>query len=253
MSSITGIILTHNEQQNIEACIESLRWVDSILVFDSFSDDETVALATGAGATVVQHMFEDYARQRNSAMDAASTDWILFVDADERISRELAAEVRVSIDKRERGWEIPRHNYIFGKLTLWAGWFPDYQLRLLHRASASYDLQRPVHEQVILTGDQGKLVNPIIHYNYRDVAQFVAKQERYADIEARERIRRGQYPRFRTFVTMPLREFWRRFVVERGYKMGYHGLRLSVLMAYYEFQTWVRVRRMARSRHQVET
>lgn len=246
-SSITGIILTHNEQDNIAACIETLRWTDALLVFDSFSDDETPALAAVAGAKVIQHPFEDYARQRNAAMEAATTDWVFFVDADERISVELAKEVRKAINGPERGWAAPRHNFIFGKLTLWAGWYPDYQLRVLHRTSARYDLARPVHEEVILDGARGKLTNPIIHFNYDDVAQFIAKQKRYTEIEARERIRRGQYPRARTYLTMPAHEFWRRFVTEQGFRMGFHGLRLSALMAYYEFQTWVTIRRMART------
>jgi len=252
MTSITAIILTHNEQSDIAACIATLGWADELLVFDSFSGDDTAQRARESGARVVQHAFEDYARQRNAAMDAASTEWVFFVDADERVSVELAAEVRAAIGGTEHGWAVPRHNFIFGKLTLWAGWFPDYQLRVLQRTSARYDLQRPVHEKVILDGTQGTLTTPIIHLNYRDVAHFMTKQGRYAEIEARERVRRGQYPRTRTYLTMPAREFWRRFVSERGYKMGLHGLRLSILMAYYEFQTLVRVRRIANAGHDVE-
>jgi len=244
MATITGIILTHNEQDHIAACIDGLRWTDAILVFDSFSADETVERARAAGARVVQHSFEDYGRQRNAAMLAVITDWVFFVDADERVSPELAEEIRAKIGGPERGWSAPRHNYIFGKLTLWAGWYPDYQLRVLHRASARYDPQRPVHEEALLKGSQGKLSQPIIHYNYRDVAHFIAKQEKYTDIEAGERHRRGQKPRVRTYLTMPLREFMRRFITLKGYRDGWHGLRLSVLMGWYELQTWIRVRRL---------
>ncbi len=247
MTTIAGIILTHDEEQNIEECISGLRWADEVLVFDSFSTDRTVELAQAAGARVIQHPFENYGSQRDAAMQAVSTEWVFFVDADERVSPELADEILQRISGPQRGWAVPRHNYIFGKLTLGAGWYPDYQLRVLHRTSARYDPLRPVHETVILNGTEGRLTHPLIHYNYRDVAQFIAKQEKYTDIEAHLRFSQGMRPRARTYVTMPLREFHRRFIREKGYRDGLHGLRLSVLMAYYELQTWVRVARKWRT------
>jgi len=246
MAQLAGVILTHNEEHNIEACIASLRWCDEIVVFDSYSTDRTVELAQAAGAHVIQHPFENYSAQRNAALRAVRAEWVFFVDADERVTPQLATEIRQKIDGPQRGWWVPRHNYIFGRLTRGAGWYPDYQLRVLHRQSAHYDPSRPVHELVILNGEAGYLEQPLIHYNYRDMAHFIAKQERYIEIEAQRRYDQGQRPKPWTWFSMPLREFWRRFVVLRGYTDGLHGLRLSLLMAYYEYRTWRIVARLGR-------
>lgn len=247
MVDLSGVILTHNEEGNIEDCIASLRWADEVVVFDSFSTDRTVELAQAAGARVIQHPFEHYGAQREAALRAVDAEWVFFVDADERATPDLAAEVWGKLACHERGWWVPRDNYIFGRLTRGAGWYPDYQLRLLHRTSARYDLNRPVHELVLLDGEAGYLKNALIHYNYRSVAQFVEKQERYTNLEALRRAREGMYPKPWTLLTMPARHFWLRFVSLRGYTDGLHGLRLSLLMAYYEFETWRRVARLQRA------
>jgi len=251
MTNLAGVILTHDEADNVVACIESLRWTDPIVVFDSFSEDNTRELAREAGAEVLTHRFENYSRQRNAALEQVDAEWVFFVDADERVTPELADEVRRAItDARYRGWWVPRHNYIFGKLTRHTGWYPDYQLRVLHRASARYDPAREVHEVAELDGEAGYLKNPLIHYNYDTVAEFIARQERYTDYDARIRFEAGERPRPRTYITQPLRHFWWRFVSLQGYRDGLHGLRLSLLMAYYTFQMWRRVGRLSRQSDQ---
>jgi glycosyltransferase involved in cell wall biosynthesis len=127
---LTAVILTLNEETHITDCIRSLEWADRVLVFDSFSTDRTVALAKEAGAAVLQHKFANYAQQRNAALDAIQTDWVFFVDADERGTPELGAEILRVIGRSEaaarpeRGWEVPRHNYIFGRLTKGRGLVP---------------------------------------------------------------------------------------------------------------------------------
>ena len=117
-SELTAVILTLNEANHIQACIHSLSWADRVLVFDSHSQDDTAVLAQAAGAELIQSKFENYAQQRNAALDSLQTDWVFFVDADERGTPELGAEIRQMMAERlERGWYVPRHNYIFGKLT----------------------------------------------------------------------------------------------------------------------------------------
>ncbi len=246
---LAGVILTLNEERHIRQCIESLRWTDEVIVFDSFSTDRTAGIAEEAGARVLRYPFQNYAVQRNAALEAVDADWVFFVDADERATPALAEEIRAKIGGCERGWWVPRHNYLFGRLTLGAGWHPDYQLRVLHRASARYDPGRPVHEEVILDGEAGYLHNPLIHYNYDSVAQFKAKQEKYTDFEAEIRHGQGLRPRPWTYASGPLRQFWWRFVTLRGYRDGLHGLRLSLLMAYYEFETWRRTAHLWKAEH----
>jgi (heptosyl)LPS beta-1,4-glucosyltransferase len=246
-AQLAAVILTRDEEANVGACIASVRWAERVVVFDSYSQDRTVELARAAGAEVIQHRFENYAQQRNAALDAVEADWVLFVDADERSSPEQAAEIRTLIAGDEHnGYWIPRHNYIFGRLTRYTGWYPDYQLRLLRRSRAHYDPARPVHELVVLDGEPGYLTVPFVHYNYRTFAQFREKQSRYVRYDAQILKEQGVLPRPHKFVTQPVRQFFWRFVTLQGYKDGLHGLRLSLLMAWYEFQKYVHLRRLYR-------
>jgi glycosyltransferase involved in cell wall biosynthesis len=247
MTELAGVILTYNESRHVVECIDSLRWTDRIVVFDSLSEDNTQSLARDAGAEMLENPFENYAQQRNAALEQIDAEWIFFVDADERATPELAEEIRSAVrDAQYRGWWVPRHNYIFGRLTKHTGWYPDYQMRLLHRASARYDLTREVHEVVQLDGEAGHLENVLIHYNYDSVADFIDRQDKYTDYEAQIRFKEGELPRSRTYLTQPLRHFWWRFVSLQGYRDGLHGLRLSILMAYYTLEMWRRVGRLGR-------
>ena len=233
---VVAIVLTLNEEAHIQDCLASLSWADRTLVVDSQSSDRTVPLAETAGATVVQSPFENYAQQRNVALAQVETDWVFFVDADERATPQLAEEVRQVTVRPEAAWRVPRHNYIFGRLTRGAGWYPDYQLRLFRHGRVRYE--RPVHEVAVVDGDVGRLRHPLLHYNYRDAAHFHATQRKYSQVEARLLQEQGVRPRFYTPFTQPLRHFWWRFVHLRGYRDGLHGLRLSLFMAYYEWLTY---------------
>jgi hypothetical protein len=131
------------------------------------------------------------------------------------------------------GWWVPRRNFILGKEIRYGGWHPDYQLRLLKLGAAHYDLTRPVHEVVLLEGQEGFLREPLIHYNYRTLRQFVAKQHQYVAYEAQIRHQQGIRPKPWTYILQPLREFWRRYITLQGFRDGVHGLLLCALVAYY--------------------
>ncbi len=228
------VILTKNEARHIGECLSTLGFADEVVLSDSYSDDGTVEIARAAGATVLQRPFDNFASQRNAALDAVKAEWVFFVDADERITPELAAEVRRVIGERpEVGWWVPRHNFIAGHPVRHGGFYPDYQLRLLCRGRARYDPDRPVHEVVLLDGPAGYLQSPMIHYNYASWAQFHAKQRRYARMEGRILRERGVRPWPHKFVRQPLREFWRRYVTLAGYRDGWVGLKLAALLGFY--------------------
>ena len=245
---LAAVVLTWNEEAHIRECLASLAWADERVVFDDYSTDATAALAEAAGARVLSHRFENFAAQRNAALEAVEADWILFVDADERVTPALAEEIQRVIgykgQEARAGWWIPRHNYMIGHRMRGGGWYPDAQLRLLRRGRARYDPSRPVHEIVLLDGEAGYLENPFIHYNYDTVSQFRRKMGRYTEFEARildeQRVRVRPW----TYATMPLREFWRRFVTLRGYRDHVYGLLFCGLMAWYTFVTYVRLRHM---------
>lgn len=244
-----AIILTYNEASHIVDCIASAQFADEVVVFDSYSTDETISLAESAGAQVFQNPFENYAQQRNAALEsvAGRADWVLFVDADERVTPELAQEVRGVISRPGyAGWRIPRLNYLFGRLTRGAGWYPDHQTRLLRVGSARYDPGVKVHEVVQLDGELGTMTEHFIHYNYRDIVQFHEKQRRYVQLDARILFEQGVRPRWWTPYTQPLRHFYWRFIALRGVEDGWHGLRLSALMAWYEWQKYAQLRQLWR-------
>lgn len=244
--SVTAIVPTLNEEENILACLASLAWAERRVVFDCYSSDRTVDLAQETGAEVLQHPFENYAQFHNAAIAHVEAAWILFVDADERATPELAAEIQsvVDLDGHEVLWWIPRHNYIFGRLTKGAGWYPDYQARLLRRGHVHWE--RPVHEIAMADGPEGYLESPLIHYNYDDLADFRARQARYNRIEARILLEEGIRPHAYTPYTQFARHFWWRFFTLRGLRDGVHGLRLSLLMATYEMKKYRRLAKMWR-------
>ncbi len=252
---IIAVVLTLNEERHVSECLASLAWADGRLVFDSFSTDGTVARARDAGAEVTQNRFANYAQQRNDALKhvqaryPGARAWVFFVDADERCTPELAAEicsVVAAADESRPVWSVPRNNFLFGKLTRGAGWYPDFQARLFRVGRVWFDPQREVHEVALFEGEKGFLRHELTHFNYENVAQFHAKQRKYAEYDASILFKRGVRPKQRNFVLQPLREFWRRFFSLGGYRDGAHGLRLSLLMAYYTFDQYRRLARMWR-------
>lgn len=251
MDKLTAVILTLNESHHIIECIQSLVWCDRVVVLDSYSTDDTVPRAQSAGAEVIQHPWENYAQQRNHALDVVEAEWILFVDADERATSELAMEVRqVITDQPENGWWIPRYNYIFGHRMRATGWYPDYQLRLLRRGYARYDPNRAVHEVVVLDGKAGHLTSHLIHYNYDTVGQFIAKQRRYLDYDVKVLLTSGVQPHWYTPIAQTLRHTYWRLISLDGWKDGMWGLLLSLMMGYYEGlkyrRAWMETRRRYR-------
>jgi (heptosyl)LPS beta-1,4-glucosyltransferase len=239
---LVAVILTKNEAHHVQDCIASLRgWTDAVIVWDSGSTDGTQSLARQAGALVVHRPFDNYARQRQAVLDTVNAEWILFVDADERATPQLASEIQhatcnLSTGSRQRtqhaGYWFPRRNFIVGHEMRGGGYSPDYQLRLLRRDRSRYDLSREVHETVALHGEAGHLRQPLIHYNYAAWDQFHAKQRRYARYEARILAGRGIRPRPHNFILQPLREFRRRFLTLGGWRDGWPGLRLALLVAW---------------------
>ena len=249
MTQLSTVTLARDEERNIGDCLASLAWADErIVLLDPRTRDRTGELARQAGARVCERPFTNFADQHQAALALASHDWVFSVDADERVTPELAEEVRQVIRQPGPvGWWVPRHNVIWGRCIRHAGWYPDYQLRLMRRDRARYDPLRQVHELVELDGQAGHLTHPLVHYNYRTVGEFLLKTGRYTALEAEILRQAGVRPRWRSLVGQPAREFWRRYLTLQGYRDGGHGLLLCLLMAYYAGLTYWRLRRPARA------
>ncbi|MCA1644406.1 MAG: glycosyltransferase family 2 protein [Chloroflexi bacterium] len=233
---LTAAVIARDEEHLLGDCVRSLQFADERLVLvDAATRDRTREVAASLGARVEERAFDNFAAQRDAALGLATGEWVLFVDADERVTVDLRSEVLSTIGRPGacRGFWIPRHNYLMGRVIRYAGWFPDYQLRLLERRAAHFDPLRPVHEVALVDGPLGHLRQPLVHFNYRDLGEFIHKQERYCPLEAQRWVRLFGYPRRRTLIGQPAREFWRRYIQLQGCREGVLGLVLSVLLAYY--------------------
>ena len=233
---LSAAVIARDEAAHIGPCLDSLAFADERLVLlDAATRDATAEIARARGARVEARAFDNFAAQRDAALALARGGWVLFVDADERVPDALRAEVLATIDRPEgcRGFWIPRHNVLLGRIVRHAGWYPDYQLRLLERATAHFDPLRPVHEEAMVDGPIGHLQAPLLHFNYATLGEFVRKQERYCRLDAERWLLQSGRPRLRAVVGQPLREFWRRYVALQGYREGWLGLVLSAVLGYY--------------------
>lgn len=248
MNRVVAAILTKNEARHIADCIKSVQWADVVLLEDSFSDDGTVEIARAMGAKIYQNKFVNFAVARDTALKNARSlgaEWVFFIDADERVTPELAVEIQQVVQESQAaGWWVPRYNIMWGHIMRGGGWYPDYQLRLMRLEAARYDPEREVHEIVILDGPADYLREHLIHYNYDSLAQFKFKQSRYLDFEAKILKDKGIRAKPWTYLTMPLREFKRRYFLLGGYKDGWVGLQLCSLMSWYTFITYVRLNQL---------
>ncbi len=254
-TSITVIVATKDEELHIRRCLESLAGLGSVFVVDAFSSDRTREIARTCGATVVEHAWEGYAAQKNWALEnlPLTSEWVLFLDADEYILPETREEIVAAVaDASHDGYLLPRRFVFLGRELRHAWWYPDYQLRLFRRARGRFE-ERLVHEHVIVAGRVGQLRAPIMHENLKGLNAYVARHNRYSDLEATEIIQpsggrkpgsfRGSWAdrrralKDRVWFRIPFRptvRFLWLYVVKRGFLDGRRGLLFCRLIAMYE-------------------
>jgi glycosyltransferase involved in cell wall biosynthesis len=246
-AAITACAIVRDEAGNLRELLPTLAWANEVLVLvDEATKDDSEAVARSLGARVETRAFGSFPSFRNAALELASSPWVFFVDADERVSAALASEVRAAVQASEDvrwrdeqapvGFWVPRHNIIFGRLVRGGGWTPDFQPRLLRRDRARFDDSRLVHEVVLFNGPAGFLTERLLHLNYASPHEFFGRQRRYTALEAQTLRAAGATFRRRAFDGQPLREFARRYLVLGGWRDGFLGLFLSVALAYYAFR-----------------
>jgi glycosyltransferase involved in cell wall biosynthesis len=218
----------------LRACLESVAWADEIVVVDAESQDKTVQIAREFTDQVVVRPWPGFAPQKNFALDLARGDWILSLDADEEVSAELREEVAQTIadPTAADGYAMPRRNIFWGRWVRHGGLYPDWQVRLFRRGRARF-LDRDVHESVRVEGRVDRLRGALLHRSYRDVADFLARADRYSTLAAEEWARSGRPGRARDIVLQPLGRFLGMYLVRRGCLDGWRGLLLATLYAYY--------------------
>jgi glycosyltransferase involved in cell wall biosynthesis len=237
---LTAIVSTFNEETNIEDCLASIGFADEILVVDSFSTDRTVELARAFPRTrVLQHAYEGNGPQCNWAMDRAAHPWVLIVDADERVTPELAREIETVLGSNPKGdqYRLRRQNLFLGRVIHGSGWGRDRLVRLLRRGSARYPEQR-VHADIATNGPVPTLSAPLRHFTCRSLGQYVEKLHRYAQWGAADLAQRGRSAGWKQIALRPVWRFFRSFVLEAGFLDGVYGLVLCGLQAYGVFLKW---------------
>lgn len=236
---ISVVVSAHNEEAKIEECLTSVLPLKAeIIVMDHDSDDKTAEIA----ARFTKHVYKtknnpmEIDIQKNMGFAKATNDWILSLDADERLTPALIAEI-LSTTQRSTdeivGYYIPRKNIIFGKWIEHTGWYPDFQLRLFKRGQGKFS-KKHVHEMLEIKGETAYLSEPLLHLNYESVAQFLSKHFMlYAPNEADHLLSSGYTFSWQDAIKMPGSEFLSRYFARQGYLDGLHGLVLSLLMACY--------------------
>jgi len=233
--SLAVVIPTLNEAIDLPETLKSLAFADEILIVDSGSTDDTVRIAKEFGARTIYHPFTSYSETRNYADKNINSDWILSIDADVTVPRDLATEIQININRPSSiaAYYIGRINIIWGKAIMHADWGPkdDIHLRLYKRGSGIW--QSVVHEQFFTSQPTAKLKNYLIHQNYRSVDEFIDKTNSYSSLV------KTQSPRILLWLN-PLKDFLKRFFYKLGFLDGYRGLFLSYLQAIYHLNILVK-------------
>ncbi|MGB9618848.1 MAG: glycosyltransferase family 2 protein [Armatimonadota bacterium] len=239
---LSACVITLNEEANIERCLTSLSFADEIVVVDSFSTDRTVEIARRFTDRVVQREFSGFSDQKNAALEIAAQDWVLFVDADEVVTEQLAGAIRAAIadstSSRGRGeattgfagYRIPRLTTFLGREMQHCGWYPDYVLRLARRDRARFP-HRLVHETMEVDGPVGVLKPCLIHHSYPTLDDYARKMILYARAAARQKQLDGKRFKLSDLLVRPAFAFVRMYMWKQGFRDGVHGLVLSVLTA----------------------
>lgn len=231
MAKISAIVITYNEAANIGECLTSLKWCDEIIVVDSNSTDDTVKIAGEFTKNI--HIVDNlpYGEKRNIGIDKATGDWIIWLDADERVSAELKDEVTGIIDNNSanEAYQINRKSYFINKFIKHCGWYPDYTLRLFKKSTGIRFNDSLVHEKAVYRGATGKLKNDILHYTDRDFEHYISKLNKYTTLSAEELKAKGRKAGFFDIIFRPAFTFFKMYFLKLGILDGYIGLVLCTL------------------------
>ncbi|WP_344761502.1 glycosyltransferase family 2 protein [Actimicrobium antarcticum] len=230
---LSVIVITKNEARNIGACMDSVGFANQWIIVDSGSTDGTVAIARDFGADVLETSdWPGFGPQKNRALAAAEGEWVLSLDADERITPALRDEIlRIINAPQHDAYALPRLSSFCGQFIRHSGWYPDHVVRLWRRGCATFS-DNLVHERVLVErGTTGRLTNPIIHYSYRDDGDFLRKLEQYSELGARQAYAAGKRGSLRKAFAHSLSAFLRSFVFKRGFLDGRAGLIVALCAA----------------------
>lgn len=245
---ISVVVITKNEAHNLRACLESVSWCDRAIIVDSGSTDGTVELARSMGADVfVTDSWPGFGPQKNFALSKADTEWVLSLDADERVTPELRADILAAIDSAAHSvYAMPRLSQFCGRFIRHAGWYPDPVVRLFRRGEARFsdDL---VHEKLVFTGAAGMLAHPLLHYSYRDYSDVLRKIEAYSSAGARQAYAAGKRATPGKALVHGVWAFMRTYVVRLGVLDGVQGFGVACMNAQASYYKYIKLWHLSRT------
>lgn len=243
MPRLSVIVIAKNEAANIGACLDSVGFADERIVVDDNSSDDTRAVAEAAGARVIVRALDGFGAQKNFALAQTSGDWVFSIDADERVTPALAAEIVREIGQGAAdGYELPRLSSFCGRQMRHSGWYPDYVLRLFRRGKARFS-DDAVHERVICDGKVARLANDLLHAPVMRLEDALSRMDRYSTAGAAMFTTRGKRVSFSSGITHGLWSFFRTYILRGGFRDGREGFLLAVANAegtYYRYmKAWL--------------
>jgi glycosyltransferase involved in cell wall biosynthesis len=235
-AGISVTIITRNEEEGIQECLESVAWAQEIVVVDAESTDRTVEMAQKFTARVFMRPWAGFAAQKNFALAQVTQPWVLSLDADERVTPRLRGQIEaiLALDGPLDGYYLPRKNFFRGRWIRHGTWFPDYQLRLFRRSLGTFQ-RVSVHESVQVKGRLGYLQAPLLHFSYQGIEDFVRRSQLYSTLAAQDLGRRGKRISGLQLFLAPLGRFCSMYFLHRGFLDGSDGFLLAVLYSYYVF------------------
>ena len=251
---ISAVVITFNEEANIEAALESVAGIASeIIVVDSHSTDRTVKLARKYTDRIFERKWTSYADQKNFADAQASHPWILSLDADERLSLKLRDELLALLteDPDWAGFSIPRQVFYLGRWIKHSGWYPDRRIRLFRKDRAHWQGEY-VHEKLVIAGPPGSLAGPIHHFTYRNISEHLARIDRFSSLGAQKLYAAKKKCRWHHLLILPSARFVKSYLLKLGFLDGFAGLVISVLNGYAIFARYAKLREIWKKGERLE-
>ncbi|MBI5464270.1 MAG: glycosyltransferase family 2 protein [Ignavibacteriales bacterium] len=242
MTHLSVIVITKNEGKNIRPCLESIRWASEIVLVDAGSTDTTVNEAKEFTDKIFVRPWDGFGRAKNFALQQCSHEWVLWIDADERVTPHLEAELRNALsndDPQITAFDMPRKANFLGKWIMHCGWYPGRVTRLFRRSKCRFS-ERPVHESLEVEGRVGSLKSDILHYTDPNLFHYFEKFNRYTSLAAEELQEGGRTFRLLQLVINPAWVFFRMYVLKRGFLDGVQGFILCVLSSCYVFTKYAK-------------
>ncbi|WP_264537019.1 glycosyltransferase family 2 protein [Flavobacterium sp. N1736] len=247
---LSVLIITFNEELHIKSLLQDIDFADEIIVVDSFSTDQTIQIIESfKNVQLIQNHFINYTLQRNFALDQAKNDWVLFIDADERLTPDLKAEILYVINNNKASAYLIYRTFMFKKLKLhFSGWQTDKIFRLFKRTNCRYTEDRMVHEKLIVNGPVATLKSKLIHFSYTNYKDYKTKMYNYGVLKANEKLKKGQKSSLFMTIFHPLYTFLYQFLIRLGFLDGAKGIIICYLNAYSIFIRYKELHRLTSSR-----